>query len=126
MRHLIFVYGTLRRGEPGHRVLGAAGARFVGQACSEPGWALVDLGAWPGLVREGTGAVHGELFEVDEAELGALDAYEDCPRSYTRQSLRLSDGAQALAYVLVDALAEGRPRIAGGDWTARRHRITPR
>src|SRR5262247_268566 len=71
---LLFAYGTLMRGYPLHRVL-ARGAAYLG-----PGnirGALLDLGAYPGLV-EGRGAVTGEVYRLDASPelLPALDREE--------------------------------------------------
>ena len=49
---LLFVYGTLRRGEPNHRELGEA--RFLGRARTAPVYELVDLGSFPGLLEGGS------------------------------------------------------------------------
>jgi gamma-glutamylcyclotransferase (GGCT)/AIG2-like uncharacterized protein YtfP len=70
----VFVYGTLLAGEPNHRVL--AGARLVANARTEPAFELRDLGPFPGLVSSGAHAVAGEVYEVDEATLAALDRLE--------------------------------------------------
>jgi gamma-glutamylaminecyclotransferase len=94
----IFVYGTLKRGCRNHGVLESA--EFLGTASTEPGYRMVDCGDYPGLVR----AVHGEpecgeLYRVDEALLAALDRFEDAPNEYERVTIRLSDGAEAQAYL---------------------------
>jgi hypothetical protein len=38
-------------------------AVFLGEATTEPGWDLFDLGPFPAMVA-GTGRVHGELYEI--------------------------------------------------------------
>jgi gamma-glutamylcyclotransferase (GGCT)/AIG2-like uncharacterized protein YtfP len=73
---LIFVYGTLKRGGGNHRYL--AGQRFVGDACTEPGFRLYELDGFPGMIhlpgdREG---VHGEVWSIDAGCLGQLDVLE--------------------------------------------------
>jgi gamma-glutamylcyclotransferase (GGCT)/AIG2-like uncharacterized protein YtfP len=62
---LLFAYGTLMRGYRLHRVM-AGRATLLGDASVDG--ALLDLGAYPGLV-EGPGRVSGELYRLDEAEL---------------------------------------------------------
>src|SRR5690606_17187013 len=71
--HLLFVYGTLRRGFHHHGQL--RGARFLGVVRTRPGYALVDFGPYPGLV-EGARAIVGELYAVPSALVPALDAFE--------------------------------------------------
>lgn len=74
----VFVYGTLLAGEPNHRLL--SGARLVTEACTKPAFELRDLGAFPGLMRGDAHAVAGEVHEVDEPRLTALDRLEGRPR----------------------------------------------
>lgn len=116
----LFVYGTLMRGGANHALL--AGARFRGAARTAPGFALVDLGAYPGMVRGGAAAVAGELFGVDGALLGRLDRFEGHPHLFHRARVALADGRAAFAYLLDRRHAAGRPAIpaAGGvtRWTS--------
>lgn len=74
--HVLFVYGTLKRGFKNHRHI--ADQRFVGEARTAPGYQLYDLGDYPGLVADGTDTlgVNGELWEVDAAGLVRLDEFE--------------------------------------------------
>ena len=115
-RMLLFVYGTLCRGEPNHRVLGKA--RFVAHVRTAPFYDLVDLGHFPALLEGGSTAVHGELYEVDESWVGHVDAFEDVPVLYDRKPVRL-EGRAAIGYVMRPEVAGAAPRIASGDW--RRH-----
>ncbi len=73
----IFVYGTLKRGQPNHGHL--RGQRFVSAASTRPEYRLHDLGGYPGMVRaEQHGvSVEGEVWDVDEACLHDLDVVED-------------------------------------------------
>lgn len=113
---LIFVYGTLRRGEHNHSQLGPA--EYVGEAWTAPHYELVNLGHYPALLEAGTDAVRGELYDVPDSWLSHLDAFEDVPTLYERKSIALGD-AQALGYVMRRDLAVGAPRISSGDWCAR-------
>lgn len=73
----LFVYGTLKRGEPRHGYL--AGQRFVGISRTRPLYRLYDLGDYPGLVeRAGGVSIEGELWEVDGECLARLDRVEGC------------------------------------------------
>jgi len=113
-RVLLFVYGTLMRGESAHELLGPT-ARFICEAHTEPRFTLLDMGEYPALVEGGTTAVRGELYEIDGELLAALDRYEDVPELYARRRLSLGDGS-ALAYVLHAHLGLGGGPIASGDW----------
>lgn len=113
----LFIYGTLRRGEAAHGLLGDA--RFVGEALTAPAYALFAFPDWPALVPGGDGAVAGEVYEVDAETLAALDAYEDCPDLYVRRPIRLADGSPAEAYLLSPAQVAGLPVIPSGDWKRR-------
>ncbi|MEZ5856637.1 MAG: gamma-glutamylcyclotransferase family protein [Hyphomicrobiaceae bacterium] len=76
--HLVFVYGTLKRGFPNHHYM--AGARFIGMARTVEAWPLVVGNQWfsPYLLPErGVGhRVTGELWEVPESMMPALDELE--------------------------------------------------
>jgi gamma-glutamylaminecyclotransferase len=84
----LFVYGSLKRGGRHHDQL--AGAVFVGQATTLPGYRLEPLGEYLALVNTGpelATTVAGEVFEVDESKLSALDAFEG--DAYERGKVRL-------------------------------------
>jgi gamma-glutamylcyclotransferase (GGCT)/AIG2-like uncharacterized protein YtfP len=112
---LLFVYGTLMRGEMNHERL--AGARFLGEARSAPGFTLLDLGPWPALRDEGGSSVPGELYEVDDALLDVLDVLEGHPDWYLRQEIPLADGGSAWAYVLPRKFCQGGRAVDG--WRGR-------
>lgn len=86
MRRL-FVYGTLMRGEPNHRVLGEA--RFERVAWTRDRFALRDLGAFPALTRGDVGSVFGEVFSIDRQTLARCDLLEGHPHHYRRQTVTL-------------------------------------
>ena len=111
---LLFVYGTLLRGQPNHSLL--HGCRRVGDARTAARFELVVFDRYPALVREGTTSVTGELYAVDSATLAALDRFEGHPSLYRRDRLELEDGTFAEAYFLEARRARGDRRIAGGDW----------
>lgn len=110
----VFVYGTLLSGEPNHHLL--ARAQLVGEARTEAAFDFVSLGGFPAMVPGGATAVAGEIYEVDEPTLAALDRLEGHPRFYRRRPVRLDGGGEVLAYLLTPDQARGRPRITSGDW----------
>jgi gamma-glutamylaminecyclotransferase len=112
MRHRVFVYGTLLRGEVNHYLL--AGAEFLGPHRTDACYTLYDLGAYPGLSRGGRTAVTGEVYRVDEAGMRQLDRLEDYPRLYDRLLIPSAYG-RAWIYVYRGRLND-RPVIPSGDW----------
>lgn len=114
MNTRVFVYGTLLRGESNERFLRSA--RLVGAARTRPAFTLYDLGAFPGLVEGGSVAVTGEVYEVSEETLAALDRLEGHPTFYRRTAITLDGGALASAYLLPLHHVEGRAAIPGGCW----------
>lgn len=101
-RQLLFVYGSLRRGERHHAEL--RGARFVREARTAPRYAITSVGEYRALAAGGE-SIAGELFEVDAGLLARLDEFEG--EEYRRGTVELESGEQALSYVL--AVAEGPP-----------------
>lgn len=114
---LLFVYGTLLRGEGAHHMLSTA--HFVGEALTQPAYELFDLGAYPALVRGGATEVHGELYEAPAALLAELDAFEGHPTLFHRAHVRLVGHAHVHAYFLQPMQVAGSARIASGRWRAR-------
>ena len=68
----------------------------MGQALTAPKYNLVDLGGLPGLTMDGSMAVQGELYAVNEQMLARLDEFEDHPDTFHRDNLLLEDGREVL------------------------------
>ncbi|HEY6079313.1 MAG TPA: gamma-glutamylcyclotransferase family protein [Polyangiaceae bacterium] len=102
---ILFVYGSLKRGQRHHAELQSGGARFLGEAWTEPGYALAaGPGDYVAMVRAAADSrVPGELFEVSAALLEALDAFEG--DEYCRASVRVTETSEngplrdSIAYV---------------------------
>ena len=99
---LLFVYGSLMRGQPENGRLAGCSWQGPGELA---GLALHDLGPFPMAVPsdDPRHRLHGELYRVNAGQLAALDRYEGAPRLYERQRRSLADGRTAWVYV-------GRPR----------------
>ena len=98
----LFVYGTLKRGQPRHRFL--AGQTFVASGVTRPLYRMFNVGEYPALVRHAEGrSIEGELWDVDEACLRTLDRVEGCDLGfYARVSVELSppfEGLHAETYL---------------------------
>ena len=113
-RQLVFVYGTLKRGEKNHHWL--EGASWQGEA-ELSGVLLHDLGPFPMAVI-GEGTAIGEVYAVEERGLARLDELEGYPRLYDRQMLSLNDGRQAWVYLGRLRQVGHAPLVVGGSWHA--------
>lgn len=110
MSTLLFVYGTLKRGGMNHAHL--ASEKFVALAQARPGYRLYEVGGFPGLVRDASApfSIAGELWEVSDAALAWLDAFEGVAENlYRRESIPL---APPFAHRAAQAYLYARP-IAG-------------
>jgi gamma-glutamylcyclotransferase (GGCT)/AIG2-like uncharacterized protein YtfP len=116
----VFVYGTLRAGQPNHRLLRAA--QPLGAATTAAPFIMYDLGAFPAIVAGGTTPVVGELYEVSASTLQSLDRLEGYPRLYDRVEVSLTNGSRALVYTMHSRQVVDRPIITTGDWLRRTHR----
>jgi gamma-glutamylaminecyclotransferase len=110
---LVFVYGTLKRGQPNHHLL--AGSAFCG-AAQLAGLALYDLGPFPMAIDCEGATLHGELFAVNDRQLAVLDRFEGAPRLYQRHSHQLNDGRAVWVYVGRPRQVRHVPRISSGVW----------
>ncbi len=87
---------------------------------------LYDIGAYPGLRLQGERRILGEIYEVDDQVLKALDAYEGyypdkSKRSeYERHTVNVTgaDGGTVACevYEILQPLTIGCPEIVDGDW----------
>jgi len=126
----VFVYGTLRCGEPNHRIL--AGSPIAIEAGVLDG-ADMYAAAFP-YVTPGAGSVVGEVVWIDPdrydetmARLDHLEGYRGPDRSnhYDRHTVTVTTDAGELVSVWVyfaGRLVEPDryPLVAGGDWIAYR------
>jgi len=111
-RQLVFVYGTLKRGEQNHHWL--EGASWQGEA-ELPGVVLHDLGPFP-MAVVGAGLALGEVYAVEGSGLAKLDELEGYPRLYNRQVMELVDGRRAWVYLGRPRQVRHAPVLRGGVW----------
>ena len=117
--HSIFVYGSLLRGQPAHVRLGDS--RLLAAAVTLPAYRLIDLGAYPGLVGGGEGAVMGEVYAVSLRRLAELDRYEGHPEAFRRGPVALAapfEGGAVEAWFYRGPMSAGLPFV-GGNWRTR-------
>lgn len=96
----LFVYGTLKRGERNHRLL--ADQTFLGPATTAPRYRVIDLGPYPGLIRDESNglAIRGELFAVGPCALDELDDFEGVPELFVRERIEVDGSGAVWAYFM--------------------------
>ena len=128
--HLLFVYGSLRRGHHNHSRL--QGAMFLGNFSTVDRFTMFGLRsrAYPYAFADKDGVpVVGELYSVSTETIEFLDRMEGHPTVYCRTPLLLEGwGGTAEMYVLVEpqikktlqnygTLSRRFVLIPSGDWT---------
>ena len=89
--HLVFVYGSLRRGNAGAMSVRFPDATYVAEGRVRG--SLYDLGAYPGLVLDcAASVVTGEVYEVDADTLNKLDKFE-LTSDYSRKQVEVEHGS---------------------------------
>ncbi|MBC7929400.1 MAG: gamma-glutamylcyclotransferase [Rubrivivax sp.] len=87
-KHLVFVYGTLRRGNARAMSIRFPNSKFIADA--KVSGSLYDLGAYPGLLLDDSNSsVIGEVYEVDDEILNELDEFE-ASSDYLRKQVEIS------------------------------------
>lgn len=111
MKHLLFIYGTLKQGEC--RESAMKGSRYLGVAVTAPDYVMFSLGSFPALKQEQDGdGVYGELYEVDDDCLEGLDDIEGVDHGlYERRNIELA--SVTLAFLPTD-------RVVFKEYLARR------
>lgn len=82
--HLVFVYGSLKRGYHNHHLL--MHSRFIGTGRTPPRFDLLDLGSFPAAIA-GKHQMTGEVFEIDNETLKDLDRLEGNGFMYLRKQI---------------------------------------
>ncbi len=126
MSTLIFVYGTLMRGDCRHSAL--SGQEFFGEARTVASYRMYDVGTYPALIEDAHGLeIEGEVWRVDSACRARLDAVEGVDEGlYARRPIRLQppfDASSVEAYFyrhstsgLRDCGARWHGRSRGSVW----------
>ena len=96
MEHLVFVYGTLKKGFSNHRLL--ASSELLGAAQTVKMYAMYSTGVPIVVKDESISPIFGELYRVDEVTLVYLDSLEGHPDWYRREEVE----------VLLEAEGEGQ------------------
>jgi gamma-glutamylcyclotransferase (GGCT)/AIG2-like uncharacterized protein YtfP len=125
----LFVYGTLLRGGSRHGEFERCGGVSDARPATATG-ALLDCGAFPGMLAGPEGTVHGELVELRDVPLAlthldgveGFEGFEAARALFRRALIRVkTDGVERLAWTYLWAGTDRHPRIASGDWLASRN-----
>ena len=119
MTHLVFVYGTLKKGFPNHHYF-MQDAKFI---CNDTISAkMYNYGNFPAVVLDEDSVVSGEVYEVNDATLRDLDRLEGVPRFYNRDftvphKSPMGEEVHVFVYVMTPEQTKGLPEIKSGEWT---------
>lgn len=104
---ILFIYGSLKRGQPNHRVI--ADQQYLGEATTEPRYRIIDLGKYGGLVRDDANgaAVKGELWAVTGCGLAELDDFETGEGLWARHPVAVAGWDGVEAYFWAGAIPDG-------------------
>jgi len=115
---LLWVYGTLKRRGRLHGAM--HGAAFIGCCRTMPGYRLLNLGIYPGLVRIPSSSeadrVSGELFSVPVSILEHLDEVEGAPGLFSREPVGLDHARGVAQAYFHQGSRTGFPSVPGGEW----------
>jgi gamma-glutamylcyclotransferase (GGCT)/AIG2-like uncharacterized protein YtfP len=116
-KHLVFVYGTLRRGSARAMSIRFPNSKYIADA--KVSGTLYDLGAYPGLLTdESNSLISGEVYEVDDEILNKLDEFE-ASSYYWRKQVEISLGTHSKNCWIYEPNLEcysHRRLITSGDW----------
>jgi gamma-glutamylcyclotransferase (GGCT)/AIG2-like uncharacterized protein YtfP len=98
--HLVFVYGSLKNGFGNHYHLQTA--RFLeATRTGSRSFRMESMGGFPAVLKNGSYAIEGELYEVDDRTLARLDQLEGNGHFYNRELVFLASGDTAWMYILM-------------------------
>lgn len=92
MKHLIFVYGSLKRGHF-NCARGLGRSKFICEAETKPEYTLYDLGPYPAMAHHGTTSVKGEIWECAECDFRFLSRMER-GAGYDEEQVELTEDTQ--------------------------------
>jgi gamma-glutamylcyclotransferase (GGCT)/AIG2-like uncharacterized protein YtfP len=116
-KHLVFVYGSLRRGSAGAMSIRFPDSKYVAEG--KVSGSLYDLGAYPGLLLDESGSlVTGEVYEIEDELLKQLDEFE-ASSNYLRRQVEISlDSHSRMCWVYEPdpEFYSLQTLITSGDW----------
>ena len=100
---LLFAYGSLKQGFGNHPILNQSPVFLA----TLKGYVLLTRGGSYPAIKAGLGMVEGEVYEITDAKLKAIDQLEGHPNYYKREIVTVIDKNtlkpfQAFTYVIVN------------------------
>ena len=112
----IFVYGTLMKGERAHGII--SGSRFLGNYRLAE-YAMYDLGSYPGIKETIGESVVGEVYEITQEMITALDRYEGEGSLYKRVIEKVSRENHEIEVYVYVYLPEVKGSLQIERWNAK-------
>jgi len=110
---LVFVYGTLKRGQRNDHYL--SDAEFIGHFTTGRRYTMYDFGGYPAVCLRGRDAIEGEVYRLGKRSFSKLDELEWYPRFYQRIEIMTRYG-RAWMYIVRPKLCRRRKRLPAGSW----------
>jgi gamma-glutamylcyclotransferase (GGCT)/AIG2-like uncharacterized protein YtfP len=125
MKHLVFVYGTLKKGQRNHHLL--KDADYFGKATTTKPYWMYSTGEYPVCMNRSDGGtlISGELYECNDLTLSHLDMLEAHPDLFKRELtvIDMADkGTTVSAWMYFgtptawNAARDGLPTVPAGVW----------
>jgi len=114
---LLFVYGSLLSDMGNHYLLENDESDLVDTFETESIYSLRDLGYYPGVHKNGSTSIKGELWSVSEAVWRRVEQLEGYPSFYDRTPLETPHGLAQMYFLAEEDVSE-RVLVESGDWKA--------
>jgi gamma-glutamylcyclotransferase (GGCT)/AIG2-like uncharacterized protein YtfP len=111
----LFIYGSLKRGHFNHTRLGMDKFTFL-KEYELPGWKLVSLGSYPGMVRADSSEskVKGEIYEISSMDSKEYQIIYRVEANAGFEEREVNDeGLLAFVYLLYEGY---EPEVPNGEW----------
>lgn len=107
MKHLVFVYGSLKKGFRNHKIL--ENSKFLEETrTKERVFDMQSFNVFPAVYKtndpDNGYSIEGELYRVDKLTMDRLDKLESNGHLYQREQVRLANGQIAWMYICLHAL----------------------
>ncbi|NPA54299.1 MAG: gamma-glutamylcyclotransferase [Aquificae bacterium] len=114
MKHIVFVYGTLKKGFCNHYYLRKA--RFLGSGRTKEKYKMTVSDIPFVSKKEKISYIYGGIYEIDEETLKNLDILEEHPSFYKREKIKvlLNNKKEIEAWIYFNEVLEGKILIKDG------------